>query len=282
MKPSRAANDNPIDLTRQVWKPRLGRDLTNEDAWQINSLRFINQRFDNITPTNIPSYIISIIDSYSFKYIVTPNIDHLLKLVQDSNSRTQVDYYGADLAICDSRIVELLASFVDKRVSVCPGADIVNDLLSLTPERRHSAGVVGPSQEDVVTLAAKYPAWSFIHYPAPIMQIGSPVFEQAVEGALAGDWDVLLLCLGFPKQEAFAASLRRKGRRRGVALCVGATVDFLVGKQKRAPVFMQQARLEWMHRLFSNPRRLWRRYLLEGPWILYWYLKIEVLGRARK
>jgi N-acetylglucosaminyldiphosphoundecaprenol N-acetyl-beta-D-mannosaminyltransferase len=67
-----------------------------------------------------------------------------------------------------------------------------------------------------------------------------------------------------------------------VALCVGATVDFLVGKQKRAPVFMQQARLEWMHRLFSNPRRLWRRYLLEGPWILYWYLKIEVLGRARK
>jgi N-acetylglucosaminyldiphosphoundecaprenol N-acetyl-beta-D-mannosaminyltransferase len=76
--------------------------------------------------------------------------------------------------------------------------------------------------------------------------------------------------------------LRRKGRRRGVALYVGATVDFLVGKQKRAPVFMQQARLEWMYRLFSNPRRLWRRYLLEGPWILYWYLKIEVLGRARK
>ena len=35
MKPSRAANDNQIDLTRQVWKPRLGRDLTNEDARQI-------------------------------------------------------------------------------------------------------------------------------------------------------------------------------------------------------------------------------------------------------
>jgi hypothetical protein len=35
VKPSRAANDNQIDLTRQVWKPRLGRDLTNEDARQI-------------------------------------------------------------------------------------------------------------------------------------------------------------------------------------------------------------------------------------------------------
>jgi N-acetylglucosaminyldiphosphoundecaprenol N-acetyl-beta-D-mannosaminyltransferase len=139
---------------------------------EINSLCFLNQRFDNITPTDIPDCIISIIDSNSFKYIVTPNIEHLLKLVQDINSRTQVDYFGADLAICDSRIVELLASFVGKRVSVCPGSDVVHDLLSLTPERRHSAGVVGPSQEDVVTLAAKYPAWGFIHYPAPMIQIG--------------------------------------------------------------------------------------------------------------
>jgi hypothetical protein len=53
-----------------------------------------------------------------------------------------------------------------------------------------------------------------------------------------------------------------------VGLCVGASLDFLGGKARRAPLWMQRARLEWLHRLLREPRRMWHRYLVEGPKIL--------------
>ena len=51
----------------------------------------------------------------------------------------------------------------------------------------------------------------------------------------------------------------------GIAFCVGAALEFITDQQKRAPALVRRLRLEWAHRLVTNPRRLWRRYLLEGP-----------------
>jgi hypothetical protein len=52
-------------------------------------------------------------------------------------------------------------------------------------------------------------------------------------------------------------------------LCIGASIDFLTGKQHRAPVWLQKVGLEWLHRLLSNPRRLAFRYLIECPRIFH-------------
>jgi exopolysaccharide biosynthesis WecB/TagA/CpsF family protein len=46
---------------------------------------------------------------------------------------------------------------------------------------------------------------------------------------------------------------------------VGAALDFITGSEKRAPLIARKLGLEWAHRLLSNPRRMWRRYLVEGP-----------------
>jgi N-acetylglucosaminyldiphosphoundecaprenol N-acetyl-beta-D-mannosaminyltransferase len=54
----------------------------------------------------------------------------------------------------------------------------------------------------------------------------------------------------------------------GVALCIGASIEFLLGRKTRAPRWMQMAGMEWIFRLLSEPRRLWRRYLFNGPRIL--------------
>jgi N-acetylglucosaminyldiphosphoundecaprenol N-acetyl-beta-D-mannosaminyltransferase len=66
--------------------------------------------------------------------------------------------------------------------------------------------------------------------------------------------------LGCPKQEAWMAAHR--GRVKGVMIGVGAAFDYHAGTIKRAPLWMQQAGLEWLHRLVSEPRRLGRRYLV--------------------
>jgi exopolysaccharide biosynthesis WecB/TagA/CpsF family protein len=67
-------------------------------------------------------------------------------------------------------------------------------------------------------------------------------------------------------------------------LCIGASVDFLTGKQQRAPVWIQKAGFEWLHRLLSDPRRLASRYLLECPRIFYliwWGRRKSQLGKVR-
>jgi N-acetylglucosaminyldiphosphoundecaprenol N-acetyl-beta-D-mannosaminyltransferase len=71
--------------------------------------------------------------------------------------------------------------------------------------------------------------------------------------------DVLVVGLGAPKQELWVHSHRQQIAA-PVALCVGATIDFLAGEKRRAPRWMQRTGLEWLHRCASEPRRLAKRY----------------------
>ena len=77
-----------------------------------------------------------------------------------------------------------------------------------------------------------------------------------------------LLCVGAPAQQLIARHIGEFGRTSGVALCVGASVDYLTGAQARAPRWMQRLSLEWAYRLAREPVRLWRRYLVESPKVL--------------
>lgn len=79
--------------------------------------------------------------------------------------------------------------------------------------------------------------------------------------------DVILVAMGNPLQERWLAdNLAATGCRLGFA--VGALFDFVTGHSRRAPRWVQAARLEWAHRLLHEPRRLWRRYLLGNPLFL--------------
>ena len=71
---------------------------------------------------------------------------------------------------------------------------------------------------------------------------------------------LVFLGLGCPKQEAFA--FEHRDRIRAVQLCVGAAFDFIAGNKKMAPKWMQDRGLEWLFRLYSEPKRLWLRYLV--------------------
>ena len=75
----------------------------------------------------------------------------------------------------------------------------------------------------------------------------------------------LFFAIGAPQSEIVFAEILERGQARGVALCIGASLEFLTGAKTRAPLWMQRAGLEWLFRLGTEPRRLWRRYLVEGP-----------------
>ena len=85
-----------------------------------------------------------------------------------------------------------------------------------------------------------------------------------------------ILTAGFPLGVRTRRATRQGG---GLICCVGAAVDFLSGTTARAPESVQRLGLEWLHRLLSEPRRLWRRYLIDGPKIFLLYLERVRRGR---
>ena len=77
--------------------------------------------------------------------------------------------------------------------------------------------------------------------------------------------DILVVGLGAPKQELWVHQNRHRIQAAAV-LCVGATIDFLAGEKPRAPVWMRRSGLEWLHRVWMEPRRLAVRYA-KGAWV---------------
>jgi N-acetylglucosaminyldiphosphoundecaprenol N-acetyl-beta-D-mannosaminyltransferase len=86
--------------------------------------------------------------------------------------------------------------------------------------------------------------------------------------------------LGAPKQDIMAARLRELDAAPAI-FCVGAAFDFVAGTVTRAPLWMRRSGLEWLHRLLSEPRRLWRRYLIGNPRFVAGVVWDRVRGRTR-
>ncbi len=110
--------------------------------------------------------------------------------------------------------------------------------------------------------------WSGIEvvgcYSPPLGFEKDPAENDAIlERIAAAECDVLIVGLGAPKQELWV-NAHHERIAAPVALCVGATIDFLAGEKARAPVWMRRVGLEWLHRLASEPRRLARRYLRDA------------------
>jgi N-acetylglucosaminyldiphosphoundecaprenol N-acetyl-beta-D-mannosaminyltransferase len=91
--------------------------------------------------------------------------------------------------------------------------------------------------------------------------------------------DFVWVGLSTPRQERWMAS-SREGLQAPVLLGVGAAFDFHAGLKRQAPRWMQQAGLEWLFRLLSEPRRLWRRYLINNP-LFVWGVLLQALGVRR-
>ena len=91
---------------------------------------------------------------------------------------------------------------------------------------------------------------------------------------------VLAVALGAPRQELWIAAHRTRLPAVTRFLPVGATLDFEAGRVRRAPAWVSRAGFEWLYRLGTEPRRLWRRYLLEGPRVLVLLCRQRV-GRYR-
>jgi N-acetylglucosaminyldiphosphoundecaprenol N-acetyl-beta-D-mannosaminyltransferase len=96
-------------------------------------------------------------------------------------------------------------------------------------------------------------------YSPPFRALSKAEDQEMVDAINGSGAGVVFVGLGCPKQEKWMAAHR--GRIRAVMIGVGAAFDYHAGTVKRAPLWMQRLGLEWLHRLCSEPTRLWKRYL---------------------
>jgi N-acetylglucosaminyldiphosphoundecaprenol N-acetyl-beta-D-mannosaminyltransferase len=201
-----------------------------------------------------------------FGYVVTPNVDHLIRYYEDSSFRAH--YRAADFILMDSRFAARLVKLLKGvQLPVCTGSDLTAQLLAHVVQPADRIVVIGGSAEQAGQIAAKYGLTNIRHHNPPMGFIKD---AAAVEECLsfiesASPFRFCFLAVGSPQQEAIAQMLRARGTARGLALCIGASLNFITGVERRAPVWMQRMALEWLYRLLQDPRRLARRYLIRGP-----------------
>lgn len=153
---------------------------------------------------------------------------------------------------------------------VLPGSSVLPTLLEQAAAAGHSVGFLGGSAEMHQKLRAAltqdFPTLQVTGYWAPSRaELTHPESARAIaEEIQATGTQLLVVGLGKPRQEQWIQDYGVQSGAR-VLLAFGASADFLAGTVERAPAWMQRYGLEWLHRLLSEPKRLSRRYLIEGP-----------------
>jgi N-acetylglucosaminyldiphosphoundecaprenol N-acetyl-beta-D-mannosaminyltransferase len=154
-----------------------------------------------------------------------------------------------------------LAHMVDR----CYGPDLLLAVLAAPRARGLKHYFYGSSPDVVERLAAnlreRFPGVDIVGVESPpfrpLTDDESAALVERVRGSGA---DIVWVGLGTPKQDAFVDAYRD---RLGAALvAVGAAFDFHAGMKRQAPVWVQRIGMEWAFRLLSEPRRLWKRYLV--------------------
>ncbi|TCM20823.1 exopolysaccharide biosynthesis WecB/TagA/CpsF family protein [Novosphingobium sp. PhB165] len=229
-------------------------------------VEFLELAFTPIDMETALDAVIRRAPSARFTYVVTPNVDHVVRL-QLQRSDLWPAYRGAWMTLCDSRILSRLARTVGRDLPVVTGSDLTAALFErIAPD--DPVAILGGSSAKIDEIAKRFGLRNVRHYNPPMGFIHNPrELARAVRFVVEAKARYSFLAVGSPQQEIVARRVAKACGARGVGFCIGASLDFLTGEEQRAPVVMQQMALEWLYRLCANPQRLWRRYLIEGPQI---------------
>lgn len=153
------------------------------------------------------------------------------------------------------------------------GPDLMTEVCRRSPALgvRHFlyGGDIGVAEGLVTALSARFPGLQVVGTWTPPFRALTPAERASVVQAInASRADIVWVGLSSPKQERFMAEIAGD-LRCGVLIGVGAAFDFLSSRKPQAPRWIQRSGFEWLFRLATEPRRLWRRYLFNNTAFIY-------------
>ncbi|WP_431475310.1 MULTISPECIES: WecB/TagA/CpsF family glycosyltransferase [Marinobacter] len=220
------------------------------------------------------------------RYVCICNSHSVVTAVQDPEFFEVVE--GADMATPDGApvawLMRKLGARGQERIN---GPDLMHRYCEEASTRGESIYLYGGSEATLNALQKdlpqKFPGLKIAGaYSPPYRELTREEEEAAIESINASGAGTVWVSLGCPKQEAWMAAHR--GRVNAVMIGVGAAFDYHAGTIRRAPLWMQHNGLEWLFRLLTEPRRLWKRYLVTNSLFIWLALKQLIktrIGRNR-
>lgn len=253
----------PVPAVRSAASPRSVRSAPLRHA----DVEFLELDF---TPIDLARALETVLErpaSAPFRYVVTPNVDHVVRLLR-RRSDLWPAYRDAWMTLCDSRILARLAHGDGRELPVVTGSDLTLKLFEQGIAPDDTVAILGGSEATVARIVERFGLRNVRHYNPPMGFIRDPwETARAVRFVVDARARYSFLAVGSPQQEIVARGVAKARGAQGIGFCIGASLEFLSGEQERAPAVLQQMSLEWFFRLCSNPQRMWRRYLIEGPQI---------------
>lgn len=249
-------------------------------------IKFLNTHIDNLTLKEALREARRLVLEDKNSYVVTPNVDHIVKIEHDRLFREI--YEEADLVLTDGMpliwMSRWLGTPIREKIS---GSDFFPEVCRMAAKEGFSVFLLGAAEgvaeKATVNLKKKYqnlkiagvysPSYGFENDMEEITYIISKINKAKP--------DILCIGLGTPKQEKFYYRCREQ-LKVPLTLHIGASIDFEAGLKKRAPEWISYMGLEWLYRLSQEPNRLYRRYLLEDVEIFSIFWKYSSSGRGER
>ncbi|MDR2166715.1 MAG: WecB/TagA/CpsF family glycosyltransferase [Clostridiales bacterium] len=224
--------------------------------------QILGVNFDNLTPEQAKDRFLGLLESEAPSLVVTPNPEMVMLAQRDANFMELLN--SADLCVPDGIGVVWASKFtqsvIEQRV---PGIDLI---LAVFKSRRGRqaryfflGGAPGVADDAKDAMEAQFPGLRVIDTHHGYFH--DDFENEVVERIAAAKPDIVLVGLGFPRQERWiAANKGRLGAK--VLMGVGGSFDVMSGNLRRAPAVFQKMGLEWLYRLLRQPSRIWRQRVL--------------------
>ncbi|MGG7058131.1 WecB/TagA/CpsF family glycosyltransferase [Clostridium tertium] len=233
----------------------------------MSRINFLNTEIDNLTMDEAVKEIEKLVISRKPSYVVTPNVDHIVKLEEDSEFKEV--YENANLILTDGMplvwISKLMGSSIKEKVS---GSDLFPKVCEMSAKKGYKVFLLGAAdgvaEKAAKNLKNKYCGLKIVgtYSPSYGFETNKNEISYIVELINKKKPDILAVGLGAPKQEKFIHKYKNR-LNVPVSLAIGASIDFEAGNIKRAPKWMQNIGLEWFYRLCKEPKRMFKRYIVD-------------------
>lgn len=245
---------------------------------------FLGIRLNNMTAEEILDYVDYCIERRTPCQIVGINVDQALRVIEDKYSHEIFD--NAELVFVDGKPIIWMAKRLNRPIlEKVSGPDLMLLLCERAAIKHYkifllgcAAGVAATAAENLKKL---YPGLQCVGTYSPPFDFEKDAeeIEKIISMLKESEADQLFVGLGSPKQDIFIYE-NMESYQIPVSYSIGAGIDFLGGSVKRAPKWMSDIGLEWFHRMLKNPKRLAKRYLIDDPKILNYYIEFRKKEKA--
>lgn len=230
-------------------------------------MKFMNIEIDNLTMQETLHIIEQLIREKKHAYVVTPNVDHIVRL--ECDTELQKAYKNATLVLTDGKpllwIAKLYRTPIKEKIS---GSDLFPCLCEMAAQKGYKmfflGAAEGVAEKAAENLTKRFKGLKVVGtYSPPFgFEVNCGEIEKIKAMIRSVKPDILIVGLGCPKQEKFMYN-HCKALEVPISFGLGASFDFEAGNIKRAPRWMSNNGLEWLYRITQDPKRMMKRYLVD-------------------